>query len=107
MTETKKTTADVQPEKIDRLGAHETWTFTDDNGYEWKYEFQFPGLKKAYEMLDDATMANGQIAKSVLFDEYLQNVVVSEKINSVDDLIDRPGVDELYTAIDSFLGGLL
>ncbi len=97
----------VEPQKIDRLGAHEDWTFKDDNGYEWKYTFQFPGLKKAYEMIDNATMANGQVAKSILFDEYLQNVVVSEKLTSVDDLIDRPGVDDLFNAIDSFLGGLL
>lgn len=103
----EKKTAQVEPQKIDRLTAHEDWTYTDDNGYEWKYTFQFPGLKKAYEMLDDATMANGQIAKSILFDEYLKNVVVSEKLTSVDDLIDRPGVNELYDAIDSFLGQLL
>ncbi len=58
-------------------------------------------------MLDNATMANGQIAKSILFDEYLQNIVVSEKLTSLDDLIDRPGVNELFDAMDSFLGGLL
>ncbi len=97
----------VEPQKIDRLGAHEDWTFKDDNGYEWKYTFQFPGLVKAYEMLDNATMANGQTAKSVLFNEYLQNVVVSERLTSIDDLIDRPGVEELFNAIDSFLGNLL
>lgn len=97
----------VEPQKIDRLGAHEDWTFKDDNGYEWKYTFQFPGLVKAYEMLDNATMANGQTAKSVLFNEYLQNVVVSERLTSIDDLIDRPGVAELFNAIDSFLGNLL
>ena len=97
----------VQPATVDRLSAHEDWTFTDANGYEWKYRFQFPGLKKAYEMLDNATMANGQIAKSILFDEYLQNIVVSEKLTSLDDLIDRPGVYELFDAMDSFLGGLL
>ena len=38
----------VQPATVDRLSAHEDWTFTDANGYEWKYRFQFPGLKKAY-----------------------------------------------------------
>ena len=58
-------------------------------------------------MIDNATMANGQIAKSILFDEYLQNVVVSEKLTSVDDLTDRPGIDDLFNAIDSFLGDLL
>lgn len=97
----------VEPQKIDRLGAHKDWTFTDANGYERKYTFQFPGLKKAYEMIDNATMANGQIAKGVLFEEYLENVVVSERLTSLDDLIDRPGIGELFDAIDSFLGGLL
>ena len=58
-------------------------------------------------MIDNATMANGQVAKSIIFDEYLQNVVVSERLTSIDDLIDRPGVDDLFNAIDSFLGGLL
>ena len=110
MTEDKTILDDkktVEPQKIDRLGAHEDWTFKDDNGYEWKYTFQFPGLKKAYEMIDNATMANVQVAKSIIFDEYLQNVVVSERLTSIDDLIDRPGVDDLFNAIDSFLGGLL
>ena len=37
----------VEPQKIDRLGAHEDWTFEDVNGYKWKYSFQFPGLKES------------------------------------------------------------
>ena len=54
-------------------------------------------------MLDNARMANGMIAKSILYNEYLQNIVVSEKLE-LDDMNDRPGLEELFEAMDLFLG---
>lgn len=113
MTETKKTTTKkettkkVEPAKIDRLSNNETFTYTDKNGYEYKYVLQFPGITRAYEMLDNATMANGQISKAVLANEYIENVVVEPAGLTLDDFDERPGVEELYNAIDLFLGGKL
>ncbi len=65
-----KVVGKIEPQKVDRLGNNEEWIFTDANGYDWKYTFQFPGVMKAYEMLDNARMANGMIAKSILYNEY-------------------------------------
>lgn len=98
-----KVVGKIEPQKVDRLGKNQEWTFTDDNGYEWHYTFQFPGVMKAYEMLDNARMANGMIAKSILYNEYLENIVVSEKLE-LDDMNDRPGLEELFEAMDLFLG---
>ncbi len=98
-----KVVGKIEPQTVDRLGNNEEWIFTDANGYDWKYTFQFPGVMKAYEMLDNARMANGMIAKSILYNEYLQNIVVSEKLE-LDDMNDRPGLEELFEAMDLFLG---
>lgn len=92
------------PVEVDRLGENEDYVYTDKNGAEWKYTFQFPGVRKAYEILDNATMANGQIARSIYFDEMIQNVIVEPAGLTLDDFDDRPGLDELYTALDLFLG---
>lgn len=105
MTETKKTTTKkAVPAKIDRLSGNETFTYKDKNGYEYKYTLQFPGMVKAYEMLDNATMANGIISKAVLMDEYFKNVVVEPRNLTLDKFDELPGAEELYQAIDSFLG---
>lgn len=101
-----KVVGKIEPQKVDRLGQNEEWTFVDENGYEWKYTFQFPGVMKTYEMIDNARMANGVLAKSILYNEYLQNVVVSEKLE-LDDMNERPGLEELFDAIDLFLGSRL
>ena len=49
-------------------------------------------------------MENGQLAKSVLADEYIRNVVVEPAGLTLDDFDNRPGLNELYNAIDLFLG---
>lgn len=109
MTEAKKTTAKktATTKKFDRLGKTESWTYTDKNGKDWKYEFQFPGIRKTYEMLDNAKMSNGNLSKSVLYDEYLANVVVSPAGLTLDDFDERPGVEELFDKLDNFLGSRL
>lgn len=107
MTETKKTTKatkKVEPQTIDRLSGNEVFKYTDKNGYEYEYTLQFPGVVKTWEMMDNATMENGQLAKSVLADEYIRNVIVEPAGLTLDDFDNRPGLNELYNAIDLFLG---
>ena len=42
-----KVVGKIEPQKVDRLGNNQEWTFVDENGFEWKYTFQFPGVMKA------------------------------------------------------------
>ena len=37
-----KVVGKIEPQKVDRLGNNQEWTFVDENGFEWKYTFQFP-----------------------------------------------------------------
>lgn len=92
------------PVKLDRLGHNEKFVFTDANGYEWPYEFQFPGLRRAYEIFDNARMANGQISKAALYDEFCEAVIVSPANLTVDSFDERPGFEEVMDAVDTFCG---
>ena len=49
-------------------------------------------------------MENGQIARSVMYDEMLKSVVVQPHGLTLDDFDNRPGAAELFDAVDSFLG---
>lgn len=93
-----------EPVQIDRLGHNETFTFTDKNGFNWDYEFQFPGVRKAYEIIDNARMANGVLANSLLYDGYCENVIVKPAGLTLDDFDNRPGLDEVMEAVDTFCG---
>lgn len=93
-----------KPVQIDRLAHSEDYVYKDANGYEWHYKFQFPGVRKAYEMLDNAKMANGVISNSILYDEYCQSVIIDPAHLSIDDFDNRPGLEEVMDAADSFLG---
>lgn len=93
-----------KPVQIDRLGHNETFVFTDKNGFDWEYEFQFPGVRKAYEILDNARMSNGVLANSLLYDGYCENVIVKPVGFTLDDFDSRPGLDEVMEAVDTFCG---
>lgn len=104
MAAKQQKTAKKTPETVDRLRGNQKWVYTDSNGYDWEYEFQFPGIRKAYEIIDNARMENGQIARSVMYDEMLKSVVVQPHGLTLDDFDNRPGAAELFDAVDSFLG---
>lgn len=93
-----------QPVHLDRLSHNENFVYTDKNGYDWNYTFQFPGVRKAYEILDNAQMANGGISSAVLYDGFCQSVIVSPAHLTLDDFDERPGLTEVMNAADSFLG---
>lgn len=109
MTEAKKTTTTKKTavKKFDRLGKNETWTFKDKNGKEWKYQLQFPGIRKTMEIFDKVVQANGQTSMAKSMEEYLKYVVVEPSGLTLDDFDERPGVMELYQACDQFLGSRL
>lgn len=98
-----------QPVQINRLASshNERYTYTDKNGFEWNYTFQFPGVRKAYKMLDDARMSNGGIANSIYYDEVCKEVIIEPRGLSLDSFDERPGLEELMDAADTFLGTML
>lgn len=93
-----------QPYKIDRLGENKEFEYVDKNGYTWHYTLQFPGMKRMYEILDEASLPNGGTAQSVLYADYLKDVVVKPGGLTLDAFNTRPGFQELMTAADEFCG---
>lgn len=94
----------AEPVKIDRLAGNENFTFTDANGYEWQYTFQFPGIRKINEMLDNSKMGNGVISNTIYWQELLDNVVIEPRRLDLDDFDTRPGLTEVMDAADTFCG---
>lgn len=97
----------VQPVIIDRLKKQETFSYKDKNGYEYKYLLQFPGVRRAYEMLDEARGDDGYTSNSKLYDLYCKEVVVEPAGLTLDDFDERPGLQELMNACDRFCGEAL
>ena len=95
------------PFKIDRLGKNKDYTYTDKNGYEWHYQFQFPGIRKMMAILDDCTLANGTTSNALLWEAYCENVIVQPHGLKLDDFDTRPGLNEVMAAADEFCGSRL
>lgn len=98
-----------EPVQINRLASshNKDFVYTDKNGYDWHYTFQFPGVKKAYQMLDNARMDNGVTSTAELYDQYIQNVIVAPHGLTIESFDKRPGIEEVTDAIDTFLGEML
>ncbi|WEA53380.1 hypothetical protein PWO95_02155 [Weissella paramesenteroides] len=71
-----------------------------------KYLLQYPGIRKAMEIIDNSTMPNGQLARSIFADQLLEHVVVQPANLSLDDFDEREGINQLVDAADEFLGEL-
>ncbi|GEP74112.1 hypothetical protein [Weissella thailandensis] len=71
-----------------------------------KYLLQYPGIRKAMEIIDNSTMPNGQLARSIFADQLLEHVVVQPANLSLDDFDEREGINQLIDAADEFLGEL-
>lgn len=71
-----------------------------------KYLLQYPGIRKAMEIIDNSTMPNGQLARSIFADQLLKHVVVQPANLSLDDFDEREGINQLVDAADEFLGEL-
>lgn len=96
--------APAEPVKLGLLTKQKEYTYTDANGYQWTYTFQFPGMRKLIEMYDEARSAAGGFNNSILYPLYLKHVVVSPVGLTLDVFDNRPGLFELMDAVDSFLG---
>ncbi|KRK40796.1 hypothetical protein [Loigolactobacillus bifermentans] len=86
------------PVKLELLRKHDSFVYTDKNGYEWPYEVQFPGMRELYDMIDDAGRST-----SKLYDAYLKYVVVSPAGLTIDSFNDRPGLAQVMDKVDTFL----
>ena len=71
-----------------------------------KYLLQYPGIRKTMEIIDNSTMPNGQLARSIFADQLLEHVVVQPANLSLDDFDEREGINQLVDAADEFLGEL-
>lgn len=71
-----------------------------------KYLLQYPGIRKAMEIIDNSTMPNGQLARSIFAEQLLEHVVVQPANLSLDDFDEREGINQLVDAADEFLGEL-
>ena len=71
-----------------------------------KYLLQYPGIRKAMEIIDNSTMPNGQLARSIFADQLLEYVVVQPENLTLDDFDEREGINQLVDAADEFLGEL-
>lgn len=92
-----------EPVKLNMLAKQKKFTFKDAHGYEWKYLFQFPGIKQAWEMIDNARMENGMLSNTKLWEQYCDQVIVEPANLKIDDFNDRPGLVEVMNACDTFL----
>ncbi|KRO15902.1 hypothetical protein [Lacticaseibacillus saniviri] len=101
LAETKKA---PEPVKIDRLAHNEDYVFTDENGYEWHYTFQFPGIRKMQQMLDSSRLDNGVFSEALYNEMLCENVIVAPHGLTLDDFDTRPGYKEVMTAADLFCG---
>ncbi|HJG85243.1 MAG TPA: hypothetical protein K8V21_07670 [Weissella thailandensis] len=71
-----------------------------------KYLLQYPGIRKAMEIIDNSTMPNGQLARSTFADQILEHVVVQPARLTLDDFDEREGINQLVDEADEFLGEL-
>lgn len=119
MTETKKannaTKKDVaaaqaaqnipETEKMpfSRFGKQET--FKASNGNE--YVFQFPGTKKAQEILDSNKNAYGIVVDSAYYEDLWKTVIIEPKGIDWDYWDENGGYREVMGACDNFLARML
>lgn len=93
-----------EPVDLNLLAKQKKFTFTDANGHDWNYTLQFPGIRKVYDMLDESRMPNGIVANTLLWEQYLKEVIVEPHNLKLDVFDHRPGLAELMDAADTFLG---
>lgn len=100
----KEAAENVPVPQVTKYGKQEKWVYTDKNGKDWEYTFQYPGMRTTMEMLDSSRMPNGLVSRTALADLLLENVVIEPRNLTIDDFDERPGMNELVDAADEFLG---
>lgn len=103
-TKSKEAANNLQIPQETKYGKQENWKYTDKNGKEWDYKFQYPGMRTTMEILDNSRMANGIVSRTTFADLLLEHVVVEPRNLTIDDFDERPGMNDLIDAADEFLG---
>lgn len=115
-TQAAQQTVPAQPQKpvqipevakpVSKFGQQKEVEIKRADGGVDKYLLQYPGIRKAMEIIDNSTMPNGQLARSIFADQLLEHVVVQPANLSLDDFDEREGINQLVDAADEFLGEL-
>lgn len=71
-----------------------------------EYKFQFPGIRKAQQILDGSKMLNGVISDEAYNHQLMETVIVEPKTNW-DYWDENAGYREVMALADNFLGRLL
>lgn len=89
-----------QPMK--KFGTQEVYEATDGT----KYKFQFPGVRKAQQIIDDSRNGYGLVVTGSYYEELWENVIMEPKVDW-DYWEEHEGYQEVMSACDRFLGSLL
>ncbi|WP_270995629.1 hypothetical protein [Listeria seeligeri] len=88
---------------LDKFGKQEVFTANDNT----EYTFQFPGTRRAQEILDESKNGYGVVVDSVYYERIMKDVIVEPKGLDLDYWDEHEGYREVMNAADTFLGRLL
>jgi hypothetical protein len=104
MVETK---TNVKVEHLSKKGKQEKFELKDDDGKViGTYTFQFPGIRKAQDLIDSAKNVAGVVVTKD-YNEALMKHVIVEPITNWDYWDENEGYNRVMAAADRFLGELL
>ena len=95
-----------EDKRVSKFGKQKQVEIKRSNGGVDKYTLQYPGIRKAMEIIDNSTMANGQLARSIFAEQLLSEVVVEPAGLSLDDFDEREGINQLIDEADEFLSDM-
>ncbi|PCZ07323.1 hypothetical protein AWL03_14540 [Listeria monocytogenes] len=72
-----------------------------------KYTLQFPGTRRAQEILDESKNGYGVVVDSVYYERIMREVIVEPNGLDLDYWDEHEGYREVMNAADNFLGRLL
>ncbi|MGX7417811.1 hypothetical protein ACWOFR_03295 [Carnobacterium gallinarum] len=96
--EAKNAISEVEKRPLKKFGKQET---IEIEGIE--YTFQFPGIRKAQQILDSSKMLNGVISDEAYNHQLMETVIVEPKTNW-DYWDENSGYREVMALADNFLG---
>ncbi|EAE3064583.1 TPA: hypothetical protein RD852_000743 [Listeria monocytogenes] len=88
---------------LDKFGRQEVFIANDDT----EYTFQFPGTRRAQEILDESKNGYGVVVDSVYYERIMREVIVEPNGLNLDYWDEHEGYREVMNAADNFLGRLL
>lgn len=97
----------VKVEHLSKKGKQETFELKNDDGKViGKYTFQFPGVRRTQELIDEAKNVAGIVEDKKYNEALMKHVIVEPKV-SWDYWDDHEGYRRVLEAADRFLGKLL